>query len=246
MVWSELFEAYGTKIVSKTDKAKSAYVPNEGQRRVLGMAGLRPSNKSPYPIFSIAVLFDPAVSTVQASYYNSARVGAGRAPEARMGHGFISSWLEEGDEVVIGFLAGELFAARTRQASQSTEEAVGHLITRAAPHTVMYLARLATGKPARRQVTREDFVRNPFVVGAAKIRADGRCEMPGCRRPLFAREDNTRYLEVHHVVPLSEGGEDTLANAAALCPHCHRELHFGVDRLRLRRKLQNYISSLQP
>jgi 5-methylcytosine-specific restriction protein A len=28
-------------------------------------------------------------------------------------------------------------------------------------------------------------------------------------------------------VMLAEGGEDTVENALALCPNCHRRLHFG-------------------
>jgi 5-methylcytosine-specific restriction protein A len=34
-------------------------------------------------------------------------------------------------------------------------------------------------------------------------------------------------LEVHHKKQLSEGGEDTVENAIALCPNCHREAHYG-------------------
>ncbi|WP_196607201.1 HNH endonuclease [Pectinatus frisingensis] len=34
------------------------------------------------------------------------------------------------------------------------------------------------------------------------------------------------YLEVHHVIPLSKDVDDTADNAIALCPNCHRELHF--------------------
>lgn len=37
------------------------------------------------------------------------------------------------------------------------------------------------------------------------------------------------YLEVHHVIPLSQNGEDTLENAEALCPNCHREKHYGIN-----------------
>ena len=32
-------------------------------------------------------------------------------------------------------------------------------------------------------------------------------------------------LEVHHQVPLSEGGADDLSNALVLCPNCHRIAH---------------------
>ncbi|TAL84944.1 MAG: HNH endonuclease [Rhodanobacter sp.] len=51
-------------------------------------------------------------------------------------------------------------------------------------------------------------------------------------------------LEVHHVVPLAEHGDDTLANAAALCPHCHRELHSGKNRKDRRKMLAAHIATL--
>jgi predicted HNH restriction endonuclease len=66
--------------------------------------------------------------------------------------------------------------------------------------------------------------------------------MPNCKSQLFYRDDNTPYLEVHHVMPLGEGGDDTLENAAALCPLCHRELHFGKLRLQKRAVLRREIS----
>jgi len=240
--WDEVFDAYGSKVVSRTDKGKAAYVPTAEQRRAIGMAGIQPSNQRPAPEFNITILSDPLISTVGASYYNSERAGAERIPEARMGHGFISSWLEEGDEVVIGVRAGQLFAAKTQQVP--TEDVVTQLSKRANPQTVITLAKQAVGQPSRRSTTRQDFDRNPFVVEAAKIRAKGRCEMPGCQRPLFSRDDNTNYLEVHHIVPLGEDGDDTLVNAAALCPSCHRELHFGVNRVGLRTLLLGHIRSL--
>ncbi|WP_342542729.1 HNH endonuclease signature motif containing protein [Paenisporosarcina sp. FSL H8-0542] len=35
------------------------------------------------------------------------------------------------------------------------------------------------------------------------------------------------YLEVHHIKRLADNGEDSVENAIAVCPNCHRELHFG-------------------
>jgi len=32
---------------------------------------------------------------------------------------------------------------------------------------------------------------------------------------------------VHHKKTLALGGEDTVDNSLALCPNCHREMHFG-------------------
>lgn len=59
--------------------------------------------------------------------------------------------------------------------------------------------------------------------------AGGVCEM--CRRPApFADAEGVPFLEVHHVIPLATGGEDTVTNTVALCPNCHRELHHGSER----------------
>ena len=72
-----------------------------------------------------------------------------------------------------------------------------------------------------------DFLRNPHVIADVLLRANGTCE--GCHRPApFLRTSNgTPFLEVHHRLPLAQGGHDTVANAIALCPNCHRQAHFG-------------------
>jgi len=36
------------------------------------------------------------------------------------------------------------------------------------------------------------------------------------------------YADKHGL--LSEGGEDTIDNAGALCPNCHKQAHFGRNR----------------
>ena len=90
-------------------------------------------------------------------------------------------------------------------------------------------ARLATAPkiPARVQVVSVGYRRNPDVIAAVLRRANGLCESCANRAPFTRRSDDSPYLEVHHRVPLSEGGEDTLANAEGLCPNCHREAHYG-------------------
>lgn len=86
----------------------------------------------------------------------------------------------------------------------------------------------APRRPGRLTRTVTVFDRNPDVVAEVIARAVGHCE--GCRRaaPFLRRSDDTPYLEVHHVVQLAHGGEDTVENAVALCPNCHRERHHGV------------------
>ncbi len=71
------------------------------------------------------------------------------------------------------------------------------------------------------------YVRDPYVVCDALDRANGICEKCKEKAPFIRKKDNTPYLEVHHMVPLSEGGPDTLDNVIAICPNCHRKMHFG-------------------
>jgi 5-methylcytosine-specific restriction protein A len=85
----------------------------------------------------------------------------------------------------------------------------------------------APRKPARRLVEVVQFQRNPDVVAEVLSRADGECERCEQRAPFTRRSDGTPYLEVHHIVQLAEDGDDTVENAIALCPNCHRRAHFG-------------------
>jgi len=81
--------------------------------------------------------------------------------------------------------------------------------------------------PKRTEVTTMVFDRNPDVVAEVLLRAGGICESCGQSAPFIRRSNGTPYLEVHHTLSLAEGGEDTVDNAVALCPNCHREAHFG-------------------
>ena len=83
--------------------------------------------------------------------------------------------------------------------------------------------------PEKIQVISTDFRRNPDVVAAVIKRANGICELCNEAAP-FLRANGSPYLEVHHWISLSRGGEDTLANAGALCPNCHKRAHFGQDK----------------
>lgn len=71
------------------------------------------------------------------------------------------------------------------------------------------------------------FLRNPDVVAEVLVRANGYCEQCKSAAPFLRAKDGTPYLEVHHIVQLSQGGEDSVRNAIALCPNCHRKVHFG-------------------
>jgi len=74
--------------------------------------------------------------------------------------------------------------------------------------------------------------------------AAGTCEC--CRQSApFVGADGLPYLEVHHVRPLAEQGGDTTANAVAICPNCHRELHYGNRAKELIEALYQNITRLR-
>jgi len=65
---------------------------------------------------------------------------------------------------------------------------------------------------------------SPSAIRAITAR-DRCCQMPGCTR--------NRWLQAHHVIPWSEGGETTIANGCLVCAGCHLQLHEGNLRLEL-------------
>ena len=80
--------------------------------------------------------------------------------------------------------------------------------------------------------------RIPTVSAFTKLRADFKCEIQGCNYEPFIGLYDLPYIEVHHIVRLADGGEDTLENTACLCPSHHREIHFGENKENLREILQ--------
>ena len=47
-------------------------------------------------------------------------------------------------------------------------------------------------------------------------------------------------LEVHHLLPVSMGGNNELYNLAVLCPNCHRILHLWLDQKGGDKKVNKY------
>lgn len=84
-------------------------------------------------------------------------------------------------------------------------------------------------QPVAQIVAVTQYMRDPRVVAYVLRRADGVCEACECPAP-FIRVDGSPYLEAHHILPLSEGGPDTVENCAALCPNCHRAMHSAEDK----------------
>lgn len=83
-------------------------------------------------------------------------------------------------------------------------------------------------KPKKTIVSQTVFIRNPYVVAEVLERANGECERCNKKAPFLKDTDESPYLEVHHKIPLAEGGDDTIENAIGLCPNCHRHAHYGT------------------
>lgn len=42
---------------------------------------------------------------------------------------------------------------------------------------------------------------------------------------LCFQNSQTKKMQVHHIVPLSDGGDDTISNLIVLCSRCHTDVH---------------------
>ena len=148
-------------------------------------------------------------------------------------YGNVQVHMEEGGtkwfELEQATAASAATMAEERAFSQSFNEGVARSRRSSLAERAKRLAN-ARRKPRTVTVVRTEYQRNPDVVAEVLERASGICE--GCSDPApFERNSNgTPYLEVHHKVRLAENGDDTVENALALCPNCHRQEHFGPRR----------------
>jgi 5-methylcytosine-specific restriction protein A len=104
---------------------------------------------------------------------------------------------------------------------------------------------LAASGPAR-EVTASAarssyFIRSQTIRLYVLGRAQGKCESCDARAP-FVTKRGEPYLEPHHIRRLTDQGTDDPRYMAALCPNCHREVHYGVRGDALNRSLQARIS----
>lgn len=127
------------------------------------------------------------------------------------------------------------------EASQKSKEAKARKLT-----NEQLLERLKENKdkkPNQRNVVIKHKERNPAVVEYTKRRAKGVCDLCGEKAPFNSRSGEP-YLEVHHVVMLSEDGPDQIYNTVALCPNCHKKMHVvknKKDKEKLKQVIYQYL-----
>ena len=78
--------------------------------------------------------------------------------------------------------------------------------------------------------------RDSAIRSYAIERSLGICE--SCDTPApFTTRNGLPYLEVHHIISLSEGGADHPENVAAVCPNCHRRTEKSQDSKEFNNKI---------
>jgi len=104
------------------------------------------------------------------------------------------------------------------------------------------LSQLSESPHNREQQVRSIWVTSRAIREYALKRAEGKCESCLLEAP-FVTSSNRPYLEVHHIRRLSDGGPDDPLWVAAICPNCHREAHYSLNRNEFNRDIHQQIIS---
>jgi 5-methylcytosine-specific restriction protein A len=76
-------------------------------------------------------------------------------------------------------------------------------------------------------------------------RAGNLCEACETQVAFHSTRTGMPYLEPHHINRLSDGGLDHPQFMAALCPTCHRQVHYGVGGVQLNDTLRLKVAQLE-
>ena len=97
---------------------------------------------------------------------------------------------------------------------------------------------------AGKEAVQTIYARSRAVRDYVILRAKGQCEACHTVAP-FLGLDGSPYLEAHHTTRLSDGGIDHPRFVAALCPTCHRRIHYGADGGLINQTLQDAMRLLE-
>jgi 5-methylcytosine-specific restriction enzyme A len=127
-----------------------------------------------------------------------------------------------------------------KEAEPETKEVIGPKKAQTLPPgQPLFPAEYSPGEGGSRGVASQVFDSDEIVAEYAKRRADGICQL--CNRPApFKDRNGEPFLEIHHIVPLAQGGSDIIGNVVALCPNCHRKMHelnLPADEVRLKNRV---------
>lgn len=95
--------------------------------------------------------------------------------------------------------------------------------------------------PTIKESIRKIRVRNAKAVKQLKKLYNNLCQISGDKYT-FKKADNSYYSEAHHLIPLGEGGSDSVYNIIILSPLIHRMLHYAkVEGLDLKNMKDNKL-----
>ncbi len=230
-----IFRNVAHKKVTKTDISKDAYLVTSAQQAVLATAGFTPGI---YPLTTVVplVLLDTG-EVVKASYYASQRAGSGRTPECRMGRllhrvgvGDEIAFATDGLDVFLCFLSSRGLGKEAAQ--MAYKDAAVSANEQLPLKALIARAKSAKRKPIKQQTTTTTYSRDSSIIAFVHRRSGYKCEMPTCEYVGFKKTNGGQYIETHHITPLFRGGDDSIDNAAALCPTCHRMMHHAHDHIK--------------
>ncbi len=92
--------------------------------------------------------------------------------------------------------------------------------------------------PIKKEYLLETYVRKTKWAVEAKKILGSYCLIENCKNS-FVKDDGELYIEVHHIIPLCNNGEDGIWNLSVLCAHHHRMAHFANRKDR--EKIEKYL-----
>ena len=97
--------------------------------------------------------------------------------------------------------------------------------------------------PDPKETVRIAYQRSAQVKRYVLARAQGHCELCEKPAPFNRKSDGSPYLEPHHINRVSDGGLDHPKYVGAICPTCHRLIHFGVNGQQRNDELRGRIAA---
>ncbi len=97
---------------------------------------------------------------------------------------------------------------------------------------------LSKETPNKKEYLIEMYARSSRWVQNAKEKYGLFCMMDKCSNT-FLTTENKPYIEVHHIIPLHQKGEDSIWNLSVLCAHHHKMAHFAHEEVI--KKIQNEL-----
>lgn len=94
-----------------------------------------------------------------------------------------------------------------------------------------------------KQKEKEVYVRATAIKEYVLKRANGVCEY--CQKDAPFETRLGPYLECHHILRLSDGGPDHPLNVIGICPNCHREAHYSIDKQRINSGMLEKVKKLE-